>query len=50
MCDFKYVLKRFNKERYTYLSLIEDITIIEGIYYYNTFYELIKGQSYYYII
>ncbi len=43
MCDFKYVFKkRFCKERYTYLSLIEDITIIEGIYYYNTFYRAYK--------
>lgn len=46
VCDFEYVFKKKNcKERYTYLSLIEDITIIEGIFYYNTFYRLFKKTT-----
>ena len=48
VCDFKYVFKkRYCKERYTYLSLIEDIPIVEGIYYYNSFYRLYKRISLY---
>jgi hypothetical protein len=42
-CDFKYILKkRYCKEKSTYSSIIDDIPIIEGIYYYNTFYRIYK--------
>ena len=46
ICDFKYVLKkRYCKEKNSYLSLIEDISIIEGIYYYSSFYFWYKKAS-----
>lgn len=42
-CDFEYMFKkRYCKERRTYLSLINDISIIDSIYYYNSFYILYK--------
>jgi len=42
-CDFEYMFKKKNcKERQTYLSLINDISIIDSIYYYNSFYILYK--------